>query len=522
MKKLWLPGLALFVGISASSAQNGLKTTELNVFKNGTYFVVKEGEVQIDDGISKLEIPKTPLLGTFWLTTAKDASISKIVFMTDTLKSNRPARTIIDLIKANKDKKIRLNYRIDDKSYGEISGTMMAFYEVSSLIKLKTAEGKYAYIPAADVRHFFVDEVPSEVLKNDSTAYLARVEFNKNSGTSRLKMVYMQAGIQWIPSYNIKVINDKELQIEMRALVENFAEVIKDADLTLTVGNPNYKFGMAIEPFVNPFLTNLGGQASATPKAYMYQNAPMRASMMAESSVAAGADNFQDYQVYDTEGEKTNDLFMFKLGKVSIPKNSKATFPVFSQKLPYKDTYKVSLFDVINYAGNRTIFNNPDQKFDVFHSLKLTNTTKNPLTTAPVFVMDESLRPLAQDEIKYTAPGDVVNVNLSKSPDIIVKNTEEEQAREEKAKVIDKNTFNKITIKGSITVQNLLDKPLTLNVDKTVTAIMTDVSDKGNIRKPARYNGLNPTSVAEWELSLGSGEKKTLTYTYEVYVNARY
>ena len=28
-------------------------------------------------------------------------------------------------------------------------------------------------------------------------------------------------------------------------------------------------------------------------------------------------------QVFDTEGEKSNDLFMYKLGKVTIPRNSK-------------------------------------------------------------------------------------------------------------------------------------------------------------------------------------------------------
>jgi hypothetical protein len=243
---------------------------------------------------------------------------------------------------------------------------------------------------------------------------------------------------------------------------------------------------------------------------------------MAADAAPQEAQNYEDYQVYDTEGEKTNDLFMFKLGKVSIPKNSKASFPVFSQKIPYKDTYKVSIADIVNYSGNRSIYNDPNTKFDVFHSLKLTNTSKNPLTTAPVFVMDEALRPLAQDEIKYTAPGDVVTVNLSKSPDILVKNTEEETGREEKAKVIDKNTFNRITIKGTIVVQNLLEKSITLNVDKAVSALITEISDKGNIRKPPRYTGLNPTTVAEWEIPLSAGEKKTLTYTYEVYVNARY
>jgi hypothetical protein len=527
MKYYCLSLLCLFCGILTAIGQNDLKTTELNVFKNGTYFVVKEGTVKVEDGKAKLDIPRNPLLGTFWLTTAKDVAINKVIFINDTLKNQRKATTIPELLKSNKGKKVKLNYRVDEKSFADISGTLLDYFFASNIVKLKTADGKYAYLPAGDIRQFFVEETPVETYQADSTTYLANIEFNHDIREARLKLVYMQAGIQWIPSYNIKVINDKELQLEMRALVENFAEVVRDADLSLVVGDPNYKYGRNIEPFAVPYLTSIAGAPAAATR-YAYQNA-MNAprSMAAQDYSYSGAPAavpqpvYDDYQVYTTEGEKTNDLYMYKMGKVSIPKFSKASFQVFSQKIPYKDLYKVTVSDAINYAGTYYINNDPERKFDVYHSLRLTNGTKNPFTTAPVFVMDENLQPLAQDEIKYTPVTGSVTVQLSKSPDIIVKDNEEEIKRDEREKTVNKVTYSKITIKGKIEVTNLQSKKIILNLDKYVNALITEVSDKGEIKKPPRFYGLNPSCQVTWEIPMNENEKKSLSYTYEVYIQAR-
>ncbi|MHC1706029.1 MAG: hypothetical protein AB9842_00770 [Bacteroidales bacterium] len=499
--------------------QGDLKTTELNVFKNGTYFVVKEGNVSIIDGVAKMELPPSPLLGTFWLSCSKEISINKLVFISDTLKRSRYARSITDLIKANKGKKAKLTYRLDEKNIGDITGTIQDYFVLSGLVKVKTGDGKTAYFPANDVKQLFIDDIPSETITGDSTAYLARIEFNRSPRDTRLKLVYMQAGIQWFPTYNIKIINEKELQLELRALVENFAEVVKDASLTLTVGDPNYKYGRTIEQFATPYLTNIGGGQAYNPfSSYQWQNTLNAAAPMARGMVESADKGYVDYQTYETEGEKTGDLYMYNLGKVTIPKNSKASFQVFSQKIPYRDVYKVGLGDVVNYYNNRTIYNDPERKFEVYHSLKLTNTTKDPFTTAPAFVMDEELRPLAQDEVKYTPLGGTVSVNLSKSLDIIVKNNEEEKNREERAKTIDKHSYTKVIITGSIDVMNTLNKKITINADKFINGKITEVSHNGKIIVQPVNNPLNPYTRAEWEVELEKNEKKTITYTYEVYI----
>jgi len=297
-------------------------------------------------------------------------------------------------------------------------------------------------------------------------------------------------------------------------------EKIDNADLTLTVGDPYFRYGRATEPFINNYLTALTGGMMSPVNRYAFQNmaSPSYAGAAIPAAEEANAIQYNDYTTYSTEGEKTNDLYMYNLGKVSIPRNSKASFLIFSQKIPYKDVYTVNIGDVINYYSTNYINNDPNRKFDVFHSLKLENTAKNPLTTAPVFIMDEKLQPLAQDEIKYTPVGGDVSVQLSNAVDVRIKNTEEEIKVQEKAKVEGKAVYNKVTIKGTIEVNNLQDKKINLNLYKSVNARVTEASHNGVVKKSGRYSGLNPFTQVNWEIPLEQNAKVEITYQYDVFV----
>ncbi len=87
----------VFIAILAlhynSNAQTELKAVQVNVFKNGTYFMLKEGDISLKKGIGKLALPEKPLLGTFWLSSLKDIRINNVVFKTDTIKKQKLART---------------------------------------------------------------------------------------------------------------------------------------------------------------------------------------------------------------------------------------------------------------------------------------------------------------------------------------------------------------------------------------------------------------------------------------------
>jgi hypothetical protein len=206
---------------------------------------------------------------------------------------------------------------------------------------------------------------------------------------------------------------------------------------------------------------------------------------------------------------------------VSLAKYIKSSFQIFSYNLPYKDVYEVNISDVVNYSNNAYVGNDPEQKFEVFHSLKLTNTSANPFTTAPVFVMDENLQPLAQDQLKYTPVSGNVSIQLSRAPDVIVKNTEDEINKTDETKKFGRESYSKVILKGSIIIENLQDKKITLSLNKTITAEVTDVSDSGKIKKTGKYYGLNPSTEINWEVPFSAKEKKTITYSYEVWIRSK-
>ncbi len=519
MKKIFFILIAICIGFSVFAQQN-LSPTQINVFKNGTYYIVKEGNIDVKNNKADLLVPVQPLLGTYWISTAKEVKLNKILFQTDTIKKMKPVTNISDLLYANKNKKVQITYLLDDKNTREISGTLSDYNKATYLAKIKTNDNKTTYLQTTNIIEFVIEDNPVEKTSVDSLARFAKLEFNKANDNVKLKLIYMQTGIQWIPSYIIKVINEKELQLEMKALVENYAETIDNADLTLTVGNPQFFYGRQADPLSFNYLSDIFKTSTLTSsfdKNVQYQ---MYSNMNNISGYTSNIANepVSDFSEFTTEGEKTNDLYMYKIGKVNMPKNSKSTFPVFSANYAYKDVYEVTIQDEINYAYNKYIGGDPEKRYDVFHSFKITNSGANPFTTAPVFVLNENLQPLAQDQLKYTAIGADVSVQLSKAGDVTVKNTEEEIEKTDNVKKIGKIYYSKVKIKGTIQISNLQNKKIQLNVTKNITADVHLASDDGKITKSGKYYGLNPYSEINWELPLTANEKKTITYQYEVYV----
>ncbi|MEI8203766.1 MAG: hypothetical protein WCH34_12170 [Bacteroidota bacterium] len=522
MKKLTvLVCCMILISASTVQAQTELKAQQINVFKNGTYYVLKEGDVSLKKGIAKIALPTNPLLGTFWLTSLKDIKIDNVVFRTDTIKKQRPARSLDEFISANLNKAIKITYKVDEKTTKELSGTLQLFVPETSLIKLKGNDGRLYFISANEIKEFSLDDKSNDLMTVDSLMRLGEVEFNKKPDETRLRMVYMQTGIQWMPSYFIKIIDDKELQIEMKALVENYSESIEDADLTLTVGNPQFYWGKMTDPITLGYLSNIFEQKPTAINNTRYQYQNYNAYAAQDISVADGFASipaFEESSTYTTEGEKTNDLYMYSIGKVSLLKNTKTSFEIFAQKVTYKDVYEVNVSDVVNYITNRYIANDPEARVDVFHSLRLTNKTSNPFTTAPAFVLNEKQQPLAQDIIKYTSVGGDVSVQLSKAGDVVVKNQEEEIKKMENFKKVGRNYYNKVTIKGTISISNQQKKTIDLRIKKSLTAEVLEASDNGKSKKSGKYYSLNPYSDISWEIPIKENEKKTVTYQYDVLV----
>jgi hypothetical protein len=61
-----------------------------------------------------------------------------------------------------------------------------------------------------------------------------------------------------------------------------------------------------------------------------------------------------------------------------------------------------------------------------------------------------------------------------------------------------------------------------MKVDKTIRGDITSASDKGEVKKTGKYSGANPTCTANWTVEIAAGQKKVITYEYDVYVYEGY
>lgn len=508
MKKIFVAPLLL--GVISLHAQSPLNTKKVTIFKNATALVVKEGTAPVKNGNATLPIPDRTLFGTYFIGSSKDNAVKSIVFRDDTLKKQMASKTVQQYLAGNINKSVTISYTptqgIDKTATGKITN----YDQRNGIIKFATDKGNTLILNEGSIYQADFKEDPIAYYMGDSIKRMIVLRPDKPADNMQLQEIYMTGGINWLPSYYLRLKDDKNARIEMKATVENEIEDLKDAEVELVVGAPQMKYSDKADPMTYDYLTvdNIG---AAAPRAYMQSNA-----MMKGTYAAAEADAGYFDENFNTEGEKAGDMYIYKLGKVTLPYKAKGVYPIFAGNAEYKDKYEGTIYDNTNYFSNRFVPDN-DQTFDVFHSLELKNTSTVPFTTASIMVVNEKDQFVAQDELKYTPAGATTSIRLSKAVDIVMKNTEEEKGREDNAKKIGKQIFSKVTIKGTVNVANYQNKEVTVTITKNVNGNVTVTKD-GAKTTPKRsvYNSQNPNTDIKWEVKLAANEKKDLNYEYEV------
>lgn len=509
MKKI-LVFTAAFAAIQ-TFAQTALNSKKVTVYSNGTALIVNEGTVPTKNGKAVLPLPEKALYGAYWIGSTKENPIKQINFRTDTLKKQKRCESVVDFLAGNIGKQATISYTASANLDKNVSGTIVDFYQPTDMLKFKTDKGNL-WINASKIYQVEFKETENTSFVADSLKRMVVVQPEKAAANLSMQEFYLQSGMNWVPSFFLKLKDEKNARLEMKALIENGGENIENAEAELVVGSPQLAYGLKADPMTYDYVSSQNVAPSAPQ--YMYKAAGR--AMMAE--MASDGDAFTGN--FDTEGEKTGDLYFYKLGKISVSKNTKGTFPIFAKELEYKNKYNCIIPDAVNfYATHYT--NNSETKYDVYHSLEIKNTAGVPLTTAPIMVLNDKEQFLAQDKIEYTPSNAITSIKLSKAIDVILKNQEEETSRNDNYKKVGKTNLGRATLKGTITIENFQETAIELKVTKALTGEVSKQSDNGNVTKLKNYyyNGVNPSSEIKWELNLKPNEKKTLTYEYEVQYN---
>jgi hypothetical protein len=501
--------IILLVSSFTAQAQQPLPLKKITIFKNGTCLLTREGKTIVTDGVARLPIPQEVLLGGYWIGSLNGNSIQSLAFKNDKLERRETAKEFWQLISGNIGKSVTISWT--HKNNETLTGKILAFEKQHGLVKLKQDNGKITFAQVETIfRLDFNDEANTDFMK-DSTFKMVVLKPEKQTNDINLQQLSMQAGVNWVPAYLLKIKDEKNARLEMKATIENGIEDIANAETELVVGSPQMYFGMRRDPITYDYLTTDGEMdKTGLPPAQMLNNAAF-ARTAKPDMVEETAFN----ESYSTEGEKNGDMYIYKIGKVTLPNHTKGSYPVFASSIEYKHKYEGVIADKTNYYNSRFVDTN-ETNFDVYHSLEIKNTTQVPFTTAPVMVVTEKEQFLAQDLLKYTPIGGTTDIKLSKAVDIVMRNAEEESLRNDSYKKINNYLYSRVVLTGKITINNLQHKEVIVNVKKLLFGTVLSQSDGGKTVKTGIGFDNNPSSTISWEVKMPVNGKKTLMYEYEV------
>ena len=520
---LALPVVALGDGLPVLET----KVKTLAAFKNGLGFVFRSGNAKPVDGwVDMNELPQAAL-GTLWIGTTNPLErVEEVVAYKRTDENSRDAQSVAELVELNVGKTVGLTYWSGGlQEPKRIVGKVLSSSGPVVLVQTSPAELGTIAIKKDAIQT--VELTGDNVVKGKDTVNRAKARIGGKPKSAEVTMAYLEKGITWSPSYLVNIRNDKEADITLESVLANDTEDLEDTDVSFVVGYPNFTFADIMSPlslqqtvaaFVQALTQgrspNYAGTARVMAQSVAYNvayyEAPAGGAWRPESSYSA---------TQPMSGESNEDLYLYHQPHVTLKKGDRARYTVFTGKASYEHVYDLDVPDTMNidYYGNRSSDRDAkDDETQVWHVLRLTNTTEHPWTTAPALAVNGSM-PVAQDTLKYTPPKGKNTLKLTVATDI--RATQEQIEASRVQTTILRRDYDVVTVNGKLTIRSFKPKPVKLSVRKSLVGEVLESSEGGKVVKVVKkLNSVNPDSRVSWEFELAPGAEKVLTYSYKVLI----
>jgi len=530
-------------------------------FKNGLGFVFKSGKAELRNGWTALEELPSAGLGMLWIgTTSTAGRVEEVVSYKGKVEREADSLSIPQLLAANIGREVTLTctslanatsptvfkgtiLSVPDDRQPEAGTSMSSSYPRNyddtrgQMVLVKLDSGELLALNKSDVRSVQLPAGASLKTKVSRDVSSAKIRIGGNQPSAEVTLAYMEKGLNWSPSYLVNIKNDKQAEITLEAILLNDVEDIQDAEVSFVVGYPNFMYADVYSPLmvqqsVANFVQALTSGRSNTSSGSSGFGAATRQSVMYnyDARVYNGdALSWSPETAYNTgqamPGESNEDLYFYRQQKVTLKKGDRARYTVFTNSVPYEHVYLWEIPDSASlddrgYArdsgssGNRST--GDDKSEQVWHSLRLENTTAQPWTTAPAFTVNGSM-PMAQDILKYAPPKGKTDLRLTLATDVRAEQSQIEASRTNTK--IGYNDYDEVTVNGKLKVKNMKPSDIKMNVHKQLVGEVSESSEGGKITKVAKkLTAVNPQSEIEWEFNLPAGAEKELTYNYKIFV----
>lgn len=483
------------------------KVEAASLFKNG-YAVVMRSATLSGSGEYMIDSIPTAVLGILWVTADAGVKFSELIATHREEKTEKAVGNLMELLRANVGR--TLNFEFRDAKEGASKAYKIEHVMSDSVL---LSDGNETTTVMLNNLQRVAGPSNQVIWKLPQMSRVNCYRFKASApANAKIYIFSLEHGLTWAPAYAADITDPKILRLTMRCTILNDLAALNNIELRLITGFPNVPYIGWIDPFsmrqsVADFtasLMNLGVADAQRGPGMMMQN---QAGRVSESFSAA-------FNPSDLPGLASEDLFFYRQPGVSLKPGDRGYFVLLEFESPYQHIYEWDIpDDVVNDAYNTR--SNPEQS-TVWHSLKFTNASKQPLTTAAaITVKDGQL--LGQDLLNYTSSGAEVRLRITKALDVQAEAAEQEIDRKPMVEEGTGYRYDLVTLKGTLLVRNRKSEDVDLRITKLISGTL--LSSKGSPKSISLGRGLralNPRVSLSWEAKVKAGESVDFAYTYQV------
>jgi len=528
-----------------TTAKAETKLQQVSLFKNGLGFFTMEVVIPKKSNAFTVIPPAASSHGSFWVSYPQEVKLESLIARETELTEQSEAITLPELLKANIGRKVKLTYQ-GKESDKELTGVIKVFAEdrqsprpspyapggvdstisaypayrgidsvSAGLMIIETNAGEVGVNPQSFSKIEFLDGKAQKTFAGKRKSAQLDVQLAAPATGQKMSVSYLAKGATWAPSYMVDVTDADKARISAKAEVLNEVCDLNGITVQLITGFPHLQFAdtvspMALKENLAQFLASLNKGESERGRTGRAAVVTQQAVMFNVSDYYEGMAAMPGYSAAEL-GKVAGDLFYYPIENVRMKKGEICYLPLFTESVPYRHIYTWGIPDYTGGGGGETVQ-------EVWHCVRLENTTKVPWTTAPAETIEKGLV-LGQDTLNYTPVAGKSTLRITQAVNVKAEQIELETERKRNAANFYGNTYDLVTVEGKLSAANFQEKSITLEITKTLSGELKSSQPDAKVEKLARgLRAVNTILKLSWTIDLKPGERKEFGYVYDIYV----
>jgi hypothetical protein len=537
------------------------RIVEANVFRSGIVMLMRETAVAPGTHTYSLKTIPQALDSTLWFESPDGAEVSDVRTRLELVPvtTNRPARTIIELIQLNVGKRIKIRATEGVKGDVVLAGTLLSAppsqpYGWSGNVDVRLDDGSVREVTVGSINRIWPNGLSTTVQEQGIKPKLI-VEFRTRSERpAHVRIGSLEAGALWNAAYHVDVKPTTGASVTAEAQLAVAGLGLTDSTTNLVTGMPDLTRGTRLDlgtglSGLSDWLTDAqpqnnygqpamrpGGPSSdpyerlaelislAQQSRYFIKDGVFREGQSAngnyayyggsggyggggmggfQSILASGTDDQLKFIKHAIEATRLEDLFTYPMGELSLKPGERLT-----RVLSKTDSTVQS-----HYVYSVDLSPGGESKDSVHRVLTIKNDSPGPWPGGTAFVTRSNV-PLAEVPMPFTPSGKTADLQLATAEDLPKSRDLKEVSRESVTRG-DGTMGQLVTYDVSISIENTRKETVPIDVELDVLGKFENAPDATIITTAVVPNPDNTSMRATWHFDLPPGDKKQMSARFK-------